>query len=62
MFQNWQNFNEERFENALPYFTEIFKRAIAGGLNEIYNIKPNRDKIISISLNSSNDGHGLHNI
>lgn len=62
MFQNWQNFNEKRYKNALPYFSEIFKRAMAGGLKEIYNIKPNWEKITMISLDSSNDGQGLHNI
>jgi len=62
MFQNWESFNEERFDSALPYFTEIFKRAMAGGLKEIYNIKTNRDRVITISLNSSNSGQGLHNI
>lgn len=62
MFQNWTNFNERRYKNALPYFSEIFKRAMAGGLKEIYNIKPNREKITMISLDSSNEGQGLHNI
>ena len=62
MFQNWKNFNEKRYKNALPYFTEIFKRAMAQGLKDIYNIKNNKDKIIMISLDSSNDGQGLHNI
>jgi sulfite reductase alpha subunit-like flavoprotein len=61
MFQNWQNFNEKRYKSALPYFSEIFKRAMAQGLKEIYNIK-NKEKISMISLDSSNDGHGLHNI
>jgi len=62
MFQNWRNFNEKRYKNALPYFTEVFKRAIAGGLKEIYNIKNNNNRIITISLDYSNDGQGLHNI
>jgi len=62
MFQNWKNFNEKRYKNALPYFSEIFKRAMAGGLKEIYNVKNNKDKVTMISLDSSNDGHGLHNI
>lgn len=62
MFQNWQNFNEKRYKSALPYFSEIFKRAMAGGLKEIYNIKNNKEKVTMISLDSSNDGQGLHNI
>jgi sulfite reductase alpha subunit-like flavoprotein len=62
MFQNWKNFNEKRYKKALPYFTEIFKRAMAQGLKDIYNIKNNKDKVTMISLDSSNDGQGLHNI
>lgn len=62
MFQNWQNFNEKRFKSALPYFSEVFKRAMAQGLKDIYNIKNNKEKITMISLDSSNDGQGLHNI
>lgn len=62
MFQNWQNFNEKRYKNALPYFSEIFKRAMAFGLKEIYNIKSNKERVNMISLDSSNDGQGLHNI
>lgn len=62
MFQNWQNFNEKRYKSALPYFSEVFKRAMAQGLKDIYNIKNSNDKFIMISLDSSNDGQGLHNI
>lgn len=62
MFQNWRNFNEKRYKSALPYFSEIFKRAMAQGLKEIYNIKNNKEKVTMISLDSSNDGQGLHNI
>lgn len=62
MFQNWRNFNEKRYKSALPYFSEIFKRAMAQGLKEIYNVKNNKEKVTMISLDSSNDGQGLHNI
>lgn len=62
MFQNWYKFDENRFKSALPYFTEIFKRAMAQGLKDIYNIKNYKDKVTMISLDSSNDGKGLHNI
>ena len=60
MFENWKNFNEKRFKNALPYFTEIFKRGTAAGVNECRNKKSyHKEKIKFISINSSNDGKGL---
>jgi hypothetical protein len=62
MFKNWNKFDEKRYKYALPYYSEIFKRAMALGLREIYNIKSNKEKVTMISLDSSNDGHGFHNI
>ena len=63
MYQNWYNFNEEKSTSAFAYFTEIFKRAAAKGFNEIYKKKgDNNNDIQLISLNSSNDGNGLHSI
>ena len=37
MFQNWKNFNPKKFDSAFPYFTEIFKRGLADGINIINN-------------------------
>ena len=37
MFQNWNNFNEKKYKTAMPYFSEIFKRGIAQGYNELRN-------------------------
>jgi hypothetical protein len=62
MFKNWQNFNEKRYIQAFPYFSEICKRGIAAGLNELYQKKNNQTPPKMISLSSSNDGKGLHNI
>lgn len=63
MFQNWKNFNPKKYETAFPYFTEIFKRGLADGINIINNKKNyNDDKIIMISLDRSNDGNGLHGL
>lgn len=63
MYENWYNFDEKKYKYALPYFTEIYKRAIAAGYNEIHGRKPHQQNNISfISLNSSNDGKGLHHI
>ena len=37
LFSNWQNFNDKKYSSALPYITEVFKRGIADGINELYN-------------------------
>jgi hypothetical protein len=62
MLQNWQGFNEKKYSSAFPYFSEICKRGIAGGLNVIYQKKNNQESPRMISLSHSNDGKGLHNI
>jgi len=63
MFENWKNFNEKKYKFALPYFTEIFKRGIAAGYNEIHNKKSyQKERVIMISIDSSNEGKGLHHI
>ncbi len=63
MFQNWYNFNEEKSVNAFAYFTEIFKRGLAKGYNELYKKKGDNDHQIKlISIESSNDGQGLHSL
>lgn len=61
MFQNWKNFNHRKYESAFPYFTEIFKRGLADGINLINNKKSYNDDVIKmISIDRSNDGKGLH--
>jgi hypothetical protein len=63
MFQNWYNFNEEKSVNAFAYFTEIFKRGLAKGFNELYKKKGDGENTIKlISIEGSNDGSGLHSI
>ena len=63
MFQNWYNFNEEKSVNAFAYFTEVFKRGIAKGYNELYKKKgDNEHKIKLISIEGSNDGQGIHSL
>lgn len=63
MFSNWYNFNEEKSDNAFAYFTEIFKRGIAKGYNEIYKKKGDSEHLIRlVSIESSNEGQGLHSI
>ena len=63
MFQNWYNFNEEKSVNAFAYFTEVFKRGLAKGYNEIYKKKgDNEHQIKLISIEGSNEGMGLHSL
>lgn len=63
MYSNWYSFNEEKSDNAFAYFTEIFKRGTAKGFNELYKKKGDSDhQIRLISIESSNDGVGLHSI
>ncbi len=63
MFSNWRNFDESKSMNAFAYFTEIFKRGIAKGFNELYKLKGDPDKKIkTISIQSSNEGEGIYNL
>lgn len=63
MFQNWKNFNHKKYDNAFPYFTEIFKRGISDGMNQLTNKKSYNDDVVKIiSIDRSNDGKGLHNV
>ncbi len=63
MFSNWRNFDESKSVNAFAYFTEIFKRGIAKGFNELYKLKGDPDrKIKTVSIQSSNEGEGIYNL
>ncbi len=63
MYSNWHNFNEEKSTNSFAYFTEIFKRGITKGFNTLYKRKGDNENLVKvISLDSSNDGQGLHSI
>lgn len=63
MYQNWMNFNEEKSVNAFAYFTEVFKRGLAKGFNELYKKKGDVENNVKVfSIQGSNDGQGLHSI
>jgi len=62
MFLNWNSFNEKKFKDAMPYFTEIFKRGATDGYNKLLNKKSNQEGIPTVSLDSCNDGDGFFNI
>jgi hypothetical protein len=64
LLSKWNGFDERKFPKALPYFSEIAKRGMADGLGLIHNKKFHKNDKDSkiISLDSSNDGKGLHSI
>jgi len=62
MFEKWYNFDDKKYKYALPYFTEIAKRGMTYQFNELRGRKSHQKEYVNfISLNSSNDGNGLHN-
>lgn len=65
MFDNWQSFNEEKSRNPFAYYTEIFKRGLAKGLNELTKLRgisSDDGDVRVFSINSINDGQGMHNL
>lgn len=63
LLSNWRKFNEKKFKKVLPYYTEIFKRAVFNGYNKLKNKKSYHKKSpVLISIDSSNNGKGLHNM
>jgi hypothetical protein len=62
LFENWRNFNEKKYNKALPYITELFKRGTTDGYNLLKNKKYKQDLPKMISIERSNDGKGLHTI
>ena len=63
LFKNWHLFNEEKSENAFAYLTEIFKRGATQGLNKLHKRKGSDGTAIKVySIDSINDGQGMHNI
>lgn len=63
LFANWHKFDPNQSSNAFAYYTEIFKRGIAAGFNELYKKKGDPEsnhKLISIQ--SSNNGEGIFNL
>jgi hypothetical protein len=58
---NWYNFNEDKSINAFAY-TEIFKRGLQRMERSYKKKGDNEHQIKLISINSANDGNGLHSI
>jgi len=66
MMTKWTHFNPDKTNNAFAYFTEIHKRSIAEFMNYWYNKKglkkEEQSYITNISINSANNGQGMHNM
>lgn|SRR6185369_16559780 len=66
MLNNWHNFNPDKTDNAFAYFTEIHKRSTTEMINTLYmkkGLKKDEQKYIKlISINSANNGQGMHNV
>jgi len=63
MLKKWYNFDEKKYKLALPYYSEIAKRGMTYQFNELRGKKSHQKNYVNfISLDSSNDGKGLHHI
>ena len=63
MLEKWYNFDENKYKKSLPYFSEIAKRAITYQFNELRGKKSHQKEYMNfVSLDSANDGNGLHNL
>lgn len=63
LFTRWKSFKITKSDNAFAYYTEIFKRAIAQGLKNLYEKdrgRPGNAKMLSIER--SNDDKGMFNL
>lgn len=64
LYEKWTSFNPSVTINTFAYFTEIYKRGVMEGYNELFARKglDKNDKYINhISINSTNNGQGLYN-
>ena len=64
VFSNWYLFNDEIYDNPFAYFTELVKRGAAASYNTLFSKKgEDVDYIVKVySIDSLNDGNGMHNI
>jgi DNA-directed RNA polymerase specialized sigma subunit len=64
LLAHWHNFNPEKYSNAFAYFTEVFKRGIAEGYNQLHNKRglEKGERARTVSLNSANKGEAMFNL
>jgi hypothetical protein len=62
LFNNWHKFDRNKSNQAFAYFTEVFKKGIYRGFNELYKKRGDPENRIKLfSMNSANSGEGLFN-
>lgn len=49
MLRNWDNFNEKKYDKAIPFYTEVFKRGMCSSFNQLNYIN-DRGRLNMISL------------
>jgi hypothetical protein len=59
LFTRWRSFDINISNNAFAYYTEIFKRGMARGFNEITNRKKKYECNGYVSIERGNEGEGL---
>lgn len=64
LFANWHNFDCDRFSGAFAYFTEVAKRGLGQGFNEIHQKRglDRNDYRKHISVSGANGGQGMHSV
>jgi hypothetical protein len=58
LYENWHNINLKKYDKALPYYTEIFKRAAMKMFNDFYRPKP-RYKDINVKFTRLNEIYNI---
>lgn len=58
IFSNWYSFDENKGDNCFAYFTEVFKRGIAAGFNQIHKLKGDEEGLIKLISMDGTDENG----
>lgn len=60
LFANWRGFDETKSNNSFAYFTEIFKRGMALGCNQLRTVRDDSNSVKFVSLDTGNDGEQMY--
>lgn len=52
LYMMWNSFDEKRYDKALPYYTEVFKRGVAESYNKLIQKSWDYDAPNIISINN----------